>query len=98
MIQVNPQNIDQVLSSVEQQQSMIEERYNTLRDIKDALDKGDLLYAAKIWVSSQLTQITTDMKIVESNIAQLRDTKRKLNSGIVIPNGAMSIPNSVNIK
>ena len=98
-MQVTPQNIDQIIQSVLAQQRAIEERYHMLRDMDEALNKGDLLEAAKIWVKSQLPAAEDDVKIVQSNLDQLHEAKHRMSSGIVIPSGPMPpMGNSVSLK
>ncbi len=98
MIQVNPQNIEQLIAQVEHQQKVVDERYDTLRDMQDALNNGDLLTAAKIWVESQLSQASADTQIVQANLDQLREAKQRMSSGIVLPTGPIPPPNSVSLK
>jgi chromosome segregation ATPase len=98
VIQVNPQNIDQLIAQVEHQQKAVDERYDTLRDMQDALKAGDLLAAAKVWVESQLAQVNADTQIVQANLDQLREAKQRMSSGIVLPTGPIPPPNSVSLK
>jgi hypothetical protein len=98
VIQVNPQNIEQLIAQVEHQQKVVDERYDTLRDMQDALNNGDLLTAAKIWVESQLSQASADTQIVQANLDQLREAKQRMSSGIVLPTGPIPPPNSVSLK